>query len=87
MPLKLRGNISDMTFSDTSPAAQQLQEQIQRSMSGSRRILLSLEMSLFARELARARICMDHPEWDDQQVARELVRIAFLPAPLPANFR
>ena len=56
-------------------------------MSGSRRILLSLEMSLFARELARERIRMDHPEWDDQQIARELVRIAFLPAPLPANFR
>ena len=75
-----------MAISDTSPEAQEVQEQIQRSMSGSRRILLSLEMSLFARELARARIRMDHPDWDDQQVARELLRIAFLPSPLPADF-
>lgn len=76
-----------MPFTDTSLAAQELQEQIQRSMSGSRRILLSLEMSFFAREMARARIRMDHPEWDDKQVARELLRIAFLPAPLPPTFR
>lgn len=75
-----------MAISDTTSEAQELQEQIQRSMSGSQRILLSLEMSLFARELARARIRMDHPEWDDQQVARELLRIAFSPTPLPADF-
>jgi hypothetical protein len=76
-----------VAISDTSPEVQELQEEIHRSMSGSRRIQLSLEMSLFARELARARIRMDHPEWDDQQVTRELLRIAFFPAPLPASFR
>jgi hypothetical protein len=56
-------------------------------MSGEQRLLLAFEMSLFARDLAGARIRHDHPEWDDAQVARELLRFAFLPDPLPARFR
>jgi hypothetical protein len=43
-----------------------------------------LEMSLFARALAKARIQQEHPEWSEAQVARELIRLAFLPEPLPA---
>ena len=56
-------------------------------MSGEEKILLALDMSLFARELARQRICEDHPEWSDAQINRELLRLAFLPHPLPAGFR
>ena len=52
-------------------------------MSGEQRLLLAFEMSLFARELARAGIRQEHPEWSDTEVARELLRLAFLPAPLP----
>jgi hypothetical protein len=73
--------------SDTSPAAQALQLQIQSAMSGEQRILLAFEMSEFARELARAGIRRDHPEWTEAQVARELLSLAFLPAPLPAGLR
>jgi len=73
--------------SDTSPAAQALQLQIQMAMSGERRLLLAFEMSLFARELAREGVRRDHPEWTEAQVARELLRLAFLPAPLPAGLR
>lgn len=76
-----------MAISDTSPAARALQLQIQSAMSGERRLLLAFEMSLFARELARERIRRDHPEWTEAQVARELLRLAFLPAPLPAGLR
>jgi len=47
-------------------------------------MLLALEMSEFARELAVAGIRRDHPQWTEAQVARELLRLAFLPAPLPA---
>jgi len=47
-------------------------------------MLLALEMSEFARELAREGIRRDHPQWTEAQVARELLRLAFLPAPLPA---
>jgi hypothetical protein len=73
-----------VAISDTSPAAQALQLKIQSAMSGEQRMLLALEMSEFARELAREGIRRDHPQWTEAQVARELLRLAFLPAPLPA---
>ncbi len=44
---------------------------------------LAYEMSMFARELAKEGIRRDHPEWSEAQIARELLRLAFLPAPLP----
>jgi len=74
-------------ITDTSPSAQALQLQIQRAMPGEQRLLLALEMSLFARELAKERVRREYPEWSDEQVARELVRLAFLPAPVPARLR
>jgi hypothetical protein len=74
-----------MAMSDTSPAAQDIQIRIQSAMSGEQRLLLAYEMSLFARELAHEGIRRDHPEWTEAQVARELLRLAFLPAPLPAG--
>jgi hypothetical protein len=72
-------------MSDTSPAARALQLKIQSAMSGEQRIALAFEMSMFARELARAGIQRDHPNWTEAQVARELLRLAFFPAPLPAG--
>lgn len=54
-------------------------------MPGEKRLLMALEMSLFARELAKEGIRRDHPEWAETQVARELLRLAFLPEPLPAQ--
>jgi hypothetical protein len=56
-------------------------------MSEEERLLLAFEMSLFARDLARARIQQEHPEWTDAQLERELLRLAFLPEPLPAKLR
>ena len=73
-----------MAITDTSPEAQAIQLKIQSAMSGEQRILLAFEMSEFARELARAGIRHDHPEWSEAQVARELLRLAFFPKPLPA---
>jgi len=55
-------------------------------MPGEQRLLLAFEMSLFARDLAKAGIRREHPEWQETQVARELLRLAFLPKPLPADF-
>ena len=72
-----------MPFTDTHPTAQAVQVEIQRAMSGEQRLLLAFEMSLFARELNRERIHSEHPEWSEKQVARELLRMAFFPAPLP----
>ena len=76
-----------MAISDTSPAAEALHLKIQSSMSGEQRLLLAFEMSMFARELATAGIRRDHPEWTEAQVARYLLRLAFLPEPLPARLR
>jgi hypothetical protein len=72
-------------ITDTSPTAQALQLQIQRAMPGEQRLLLALEMSLFARELASEQIRREHPEWSKAQVTRELLRLTFQPAPLPAR--
>jgi hypothetical protein len=73
-----------MPHTDTSPEAQAIQLEIHRTMSGEQRILLAFEMSLFARELAREGIRRDHPDWPDAHVARELLRLAFFPEPLPS---
>ena len=73
-----------MPHSDTSPAAQAVQLDILRAMSGDQRLLLAFEMGLFARELAREGIRGEHPEWPEERVARELLRLAFFPAPLPS---
>jgi len=70
-------------LTDTSRTAQAIQIEIQRSMSGEQRLRLAVEMSLFARELNRERIRREHPDWTETQIDRELLRLAFLPAPLP----
>jgi hypothetical protein len=56
-------------------------------MTGEERLLLAFEMSLFARDLARAGIRREHPDWEETRVARELLRFAFLPNPLPERLR
>ena len=73
-----------MPHTDSSPAAQAVQLEIHRAMSGEQRMLLAFEMSLFARELAKEGIRREHPEWSQARVARELLRLAFFPEPLPA---
>jgi hypothetical protein len=83
-PKESRGNISGVPVSDTSPGAQAIQLEIQRSMTGEQRLLRALEMSLFARELARESIRREHAGWDESLVTRELLRLIFLPQPLPA---
>jgi hypothetical protein len=79
-----RANVSAVAITDTSPEAQAIQFQIQHEMSGEQRMLLTFEMSEFSRKLARAGIRRNHPEWSKAEVARELLRLAFLPEPLPA---
>jgi hypothetical protein len=74
-------------ITDTNAEAQAVQLQIQRAMTEEQRLLLALEMSLFARALAKARIQQEHPDWTESEVARELLRLAFLPHPLPEKLR
>ena len=56
-------------------------------MSGEQKIVLAYEMSMFARELNRARLRQEHPDWTEAQIARELLRLAFFPKPLPAGLK
>jgi len=56
-------------------------------MTGEQRLLLALEMSLFAREFAKARIRGEHPEWPNTEITRELLRLAFFPGELPTRLR
>lgn len=74
-----------MPVRDTTPEAQAVQDEILRAMTGEQRIILAYEMSMFARELARAGIQQQHPDWPEDRVARELLRMAFSPKPLPAG--
>jgi hypothetical protein len=46
---------------------------------------MAFDMSLALRALAAARIRQDHPDWNEMQVTRELLRAAFAPADLPAG--
>ncbi|MGH9516789.1 MAG: hypothetical protein ACRD3P_14050 [Terriglobales bacterium] len=82
--LALRDTMIAVSLTDTSAAAQAVQLDILRGMTGEQRILLAFEMSDFARELAKEGIRREHPDWQEARVARELLRLAFLPAPLPA---
>lgn len=81
----MRANISFVNASDTTPRAQQLQSDIHQSMSAVQKIIISYEMSMFARELQRATLLREHPEWSEGQIRRELLRLAFFPKPLPAR--
>jgi hypothetical protein len=76
-----------MPISDTSPEMEAMQIAIIRSMTVEQRLLNALDMSLFARELMKAGIRRDHPEWTEREVWIEALRRTFLPLPLPAGIR
>jgi hypothetical protein len=76
-----------MSITDTTPEAQAVQLGIHRSMTGEQKVILAYEMSMFGRELNRARLREEHPEWTEAQIARELLRLAFFPEPLPAGLK
>ena len=76
-----------MPLSDTSPAIRKMQLEIERAMTGEERLIRALEMSELARELTKSKIRSDHPDWNEAQVTREVLRLSFLPHPLPHGFR
>jgi hypothetical protein len=73
-----------MRISDTTPDARERQRDSLDVMSGEERVQLAYDMSMFVRELMKEGIRRDHPEWSEEQTAREMLRRAFFPAPLPA---
>jgi hypothetical protein len=76
-----------VAISDTSPEIAAMQIGIRRSLSDAQRLQIALDMSLFARELTKAGIRRDHPEWSEKQIMIEVFRLAFLPKPLPVWVR
>jgi hypothetical protein len=74
-----------MSISDTSPDAARVQVEILRRMTPAQRLDIAMEMSDATREGALSRIRSEHPDWTDWQVKRELLRLTFLPKPLPAG--
>lgn len=52
-------------------------------MSGEQKLLLSLEISEFDREIRKQRIRKDHAGWSELEVMHEIFRQAFLPEPAP----
>ena len=60
-----------------------MQIELLRAMSPEQRLLLAIEMSEFARELAKDGIRRDHPEWPESRVIEELIRLAFFPEQIP----
>jgi len=69
---------------DTSPEAEAVQLRVLKSLSDEQRFLIAWNMSMFARELTKAGIWEQHPDWSERQVIREVLRRAFFPKPLPA---
>ncbi|MGA9509948.1 MAG: hypothetical protein WBV55_15130 [Candidatus Sulfotelmatobacter sp.] len=76
-----------MSFTDTSPEMQSLQTQAQGRLTGEQRLLTAWEMSVFVREMAKAGIRKEHPEWSENEIVGELIRRAFLPGEAPADWR
>jgi len=56
-------------------------------MTPVQRLEIAFDMSLAARELSLARLRMEHPDWTEKQLQREILRYAFLPAELPEALR
>ena len=73
--------IRSVALSDTSPEVREMQFRIWQSMSDERRSQLAMQMTEFARELAKAGIHRDHPEWSERQIRLELLRRALWPQP------
>lgn len=72
--------------SDTNFEDEHIPVEVLRKMTGEQRLLLALEMSMRRKELTKIRIRQEHPDWTEAQVARELLRLEFLPDPLPRGF-
>lgn len=72
---------------DTSREAAAIQTRILRRLTGEQRLMTALEMSLLTRELCLTRLRLEHPNWTENELKREVLRYAFSPAPLPPPLR
>jgi hypothetical protein len=73
-------------FSDTSPEVAEMQIAAFRRMKREERFRAAFEMSVLARNLACSGIRRRHPDWSEEKVRRELIRLSFDGRPLPRGF-
>jgi hypothetical protein len=62
-----------------------MQARIHERMTGEQRLLMALEMSYFAHELAKQGLRDAHPEWPEERVRREFLLSLFLPGKVPSQ--
>jgi hypothetical protein len=72
---------------DTTAEASAMQASILRRMTGSERFMIAVEMSLAMREMAASRLRLEHPDWSNLEVQRQLLRYAFAGGDLPEILR
>jgi hypothetical protein len=58
---------------DTTPEAMQVQAEVHRRLGGFRKLLIACRMSDSIRDMARARIRTQHPDFDEIAVRDELI--------------
>ena len=68
---------------DTTPEIEAMQIRILRSMTMEQHLEIALEISLFSRALMAAGVRKQHPDWSEEEIKREVHRLAFFPQPLP----
>jgi len=54
-----------------------MQARIHERMTGEQRLLMALEMSYFAHELAKQGLRDAHPEWPEERIRREFLLSLF----------
>ena len=73
--LTILSGTQEMMFEDTTPEALAKQFDILRRMGPAGRAAMTFELSDNLRSLVEAGVRHRHPQWDDQMVEREVVRL------------
>ncbi len=74
-------------MSDTASEAMAHQTKVYCKLTGVERLSLAFDMSLLARDMSRTRLRLQHPDWTDDEVKREVLRYAFALASIPPPLR
>jgi hypothetical protein len=56
---------------------------VQSFMTGEQKVMLSMEISEFDRQIRKQKIRREHPEWCELEVMHEILRQAFRAEPVP----
>lgn len=74
-----------MSFSDTKPEIQAMQDRKILSMTGEQRLQMALELSRITHALAKQGIHDRHPDWPEEKVKREFLRSLLTSGAFPSE--